>query len=124
MADDRSITSSTQQIAVSALRAQQSRMRVIAENLANANSTSKTAGGDLSRAFDVVRAKFLLVSFSTDWRFSPARSRDLVKALLDRQKPVSYAEIDAPHGHDAFLLEDVRYLALVRSFFETEVAPA
>ena len=85
---------------------------------------AKTAGGDLSLAFEVVTAKFLLVSFTTDWRFSPARSRELVKALLDRQKPVSYAEIDAPHGHDAFLLEDVRYLALVRSFFETEVAPA
>ncbi len=67
-------------------------------------------------------AKFLLVSFSTDWRFAPARSRELVKALLDTQKTLSYAEIDAPHGHDAFLLDDARYLALVRAYFDNEVA--
>jgi homoserine O-acetyltransferase/O-succinyltransferase len=59
----------------------------------------------------------LLVSFTTDWRFSPARSRELVQALLDNQHSVSYAEINAPHGHDAFLLEDARYLGLVRSYF-------
>jgi homoserine acetyltransferase len=46
------------------------------------------------------------VSFTTDWRFSPKRSREIVKALLDNRRDVSYAEIDAPHGHDAFLLED------------------
>jgi SAM-dependent methyltransferase len=58
------------------------------------------------------------VSFKTDWRFSPARSRELVKALLDNRRDVSYAEIDAPHGHDAFLLDDVRYMGVVRSYFE------
>ena len=63
-------------------------------------------------------AKFLLVSFTTDWRFSPARSREIVKALLDNRRNVSYAEIDAPHGHDAFLLDDVRYMSVVRSYFE------
>jgi len=73
--------------------------------------------GSLTKAFAACRAKFLLVSFTTDWRFSPARSRELVKALLDNRHDVSYAEIDAPHGHDAFLLEDPRYLALVRSYF-------
>ena len=56
------------------------------------------------------RAQFLIVSFTTDWRFSPARSREIVKALLDNQIDVSYAEIDAPHGHDAFLLDDARYM--------------
>jgi homoserine O-acetyltransferase len=60
----------------------------------------------------------LLVSFSTDWRFSPARSREMVKALLDNRRDVSYAEIDAPHGHDAFLLDDARYLNVVRSYFD------
>jgi Homoserine acetyltransferase len=60
----------------------------------------------------------LLVSFSTDWRFPPARSREIVKALLENRRDVSYAEIDAPHGHDAFLLEDARYLAVVRSYFD------
>lgn len=74
--------------------------------------------GNLARAFAAARAKFLLVSFTTDWRFSPKRSREMVKALLDNRRDVSYAEIDAPHGHDAFLLEDARYLAVVRSYFE------
>ncbi len=75
-------------------------------------------GGDLSKAFAAIRAKFLLVSFTTDWRFSPARSREMVRALLDNQRDVSYAEIDAPHGHDAFLLDDPRYMQVVRSYFE------
>jgi homoserine O-acetyltransferase len=75
-------------------------------------------GGDLSAALAVTRSKFLLISFSTDWRFSPARSREIVKALLDNQREVSYAEIDAPHGHDAFLLEDPRYLQLVAAYFD------
>ncbi len=75
-------------------------------------------GGDLSRALAHTRAKFLLVSFSTDWRFSPARSREIVKALIDNRREVSYAEIDAPHGHDAFLLDDPRYLQLVAAYFE------
>ncbi len=74
--------------------------------------------GNLSRALARARARFLLVSFTTDWRFSPQRSRELVKALLDNHRDVSYAEIDAPHGHDAFLLDDARYLSLVRSYFE------
>ncbi len=74
--------------------------------------------GDLSKAFTPIRAKFLLVSFTTDWRFSPARSREMVRALLDNQRDVSYAEIDAPHGHDAFLLDDPRYMQVVRSYFE------
>jgi homoserine O-acetyltransferase len=74
--------------------------------------------GQLGRALARATAKFLLVSFTTDWRFSPKRSRELVRALLDNRREVSYAEIDAPHGHDAFLLDDARYLALVRARFE------
>ncbi len=74
--------------------------------------------GDLSKALARATARFLLVSFSTDWRFSPARSRELVKALLDNKRDVSYAEIDAPHGHDAFLLDDPRYMHLIRSYFD------
>ena len=76
-------------------------------------------GGDLSRALARATAKFLLVSFTTDWRFSPKRSREIVKALMDNNRDVSYAEIDAPHGHDAFLLDDPRYMNLVRSYFES-----
>ena len=75
-------------------------------------------GGDLSRAFAGAMAHFLVISFTSDWRFSAARSREIVKALLDNRHDVSYAEIDAPHGHDAFLLEDPRYHALVRAWFE------
>ncbi len=74
--------------------------------------------GDLCRALAPATARFLLVSFTTDWRFSPQRSRELVKALLENRRDVSYAEIDAPHGHDAFLLDDARYLQVVRSYFD------
>ena len=76
-------------------------------------------GGDLSLALGRATAKFLLVSFTTDWRFSPKRSREIVKALLDNKRDVSYAEIDAPHGHDAFLLDDARYMGVVRSYFNS-----
>jgi homoserine O-acetyltransferase/O-succinyltransferase len=76
-------------------------------------------GGDLTKALAIAKAKFLLVSFTTDWRFSPSRSRELVKALLDNNRDVSYAEIDAPHGHDAFLLDDPRYTNIVRSYFDS-----
>ena len=79
---------------------------------------ARAFGGDLSAALARASCQFLLVSFSTDWRFSPARSREMVKALLDNRRNVSYAEIDAPHGHDAFLLDDARYLNVVRSYFD------
>jgi homoserine O-acetyltransferase len=75
-------------------------------------------GGDLTAAFAPALAKFLIVSFTTDWRFSPARSREIVKALVDRRRDVSYAEIAAPHGHDAFLLDDPRYHGLLRAYFD------
>jgi len=80
---------------------------------------ARAFGGDLSRALAVAQCKFLLVSFSTDWRFSPQRSREIVKALLDNRRDVSYAEIDAPHGHDAFLLDDRRYMGVVSSYFDS-----
>ena len=80
---------------------------------------ARAFGGDLSQALKRATCKFLLVSFTTDWRFSPKRSREMVKALLDNQRDVSYAEIDAPHGHDAFLLDDPRYMGVVRSYFDS-----
>jgi homoserine O-acetyltransferase len=79
---------------------------------------ARAFGGDLTAALVPAQARFLLVSFTTDWRFSPARSREIVKALLENRRHVSYAEIDAPHGHDAFLLDDARYLAAVRTYFD------
>ena len=75
--------------------------------------------GNLARALAQATSKFLLVSFTTDWRFSPRRSREIVKALLDNRRDVSYAEIDAPHGHDAFLLDDPRYMSVVSSYFDS-----
>ena len=75
-------------------------------------------GGDLAAALAPASCKFLLVSFTTDWRFSPKRSREIVHALVRNRRNVSYAEIDAPHGHDAFLLEDARYVRVVQSYFE------
>jgi homoserine O-acetyltransferase len=80
---------------------------------------ARTYGGDLSHALARATCKFLLVSFTTDWRFAPQRSHELVKALLDNRRDVSYAEIDAPHGHDAFLLDDPRYMSVVRSYFDS-----
>jgi homoserine O-acetyltransferase/O-succinyltransferase len=75
-------------------------------------------GGDLSATFAAARCQFQLVSFTTDWRFSPARSREIVKALVDNNLDVSYAEIAAPHGHDAFLLDDPRYHGVLRACFD------
>lgn len=79
---------------------------------------AKEYGGDLARALAHVKASFLLASFTTDWRFPPENSREIVRALLRNRVPVTYAEIDAPHGHDAFLLEDVQYHAVVRAYYE------
>jgi homoserine O-acetyltransferase len=80
---------------------------------------ARAQGGDLAAAFAPARDKqFLLVSFTTDWRFAPARSREIVKALVDNRIAVNYAEIDAPHGHDAFLLDEPRYHAVLRAYFD------
>ena len=83
---------------------------------------ARAQGGDLAKALSVAQCKFLLVSFTTDWRFSPARSREIVQGLIANGRDVSYAEIDAPHGHDAFLLDDPRYLNVVRAYFEQTIA--
>lgn len=80
---------------------------------------ARAHAGNLTQALAASQAKYLLVSFTTDWRFAPARSREIVKSLLENQRRVSYAEIDAPHGHDAFLLDDPRYLGVMRSYFDS-----
>ncbi|HKO68559.1 MAG TPA: homoserine O-acetyltransferase [Burkholderiaceae bacterium] len=79
---------------------------------------AKATEGDLVAALTPARAKFLLAAFTTDWRFPPERSREIVEALIDNGRDVAYAEIDAPHGHDAFLLDDSRYHRVVRSYFD------
>lgn len=75
-------------------------------------------GGSLAAALAQAKADFLVTSFTSDWRFSSARSREIVKAMVDNRLNVSYAEIDAPHGHDAFLMEDQRYHNLIRAYLE------
>lgn len=75
-------------------------------------------GGDLSAALSCAQAHFFVASFTTDWRFSPARSREIVAALIKTRKHVTYCEIDAPHGHDAFLLDDARYHGAMRAYFK------
>jgi homoserine O-acetyltransferase len=75
-------------------------------------------GDDLAKALACTQAQFLVVSFTTDWRFSPERSREIVQALVKNKRKVSYAEIAAPHGHDAFLLEDARYMNTVRAYYD------
>src|SRR5512145_1266744 len=75
-------------------------------------------GGDLTKALARARAAFMVVAFTSDWRFSPARSREIVKALIDNRRDVTYAEIEAPHGHDAFLMDDPNYHGLLRAYFD------
>lgn len=71
---------------------------------------------DLTAALKQAKAHFLVVSFTSDWRFSPARSREIVKALLDNELTVSYAEVTAAHGHDAFLMPDAHYHNILRTY--------
>lgn len=79
---------------------------------------ARAFGGDLAAALAPTQAEFLVVSFSTDWRFAPERSREIVQALVKNDSRVTYAEIDAPHGHDAFLLDDARYMAVVGAYYD------
>ncbi|MCW8829393.1 MAG: homoserine O-acetyltransferase [Gammaproteobacteria bacterium] len=79
-------------------------------------------GGDLSAALQGVEAQFLVVSFTSDWRFSPERSREIVKALLDGDKTVSYAEVEAHHGHDAFLIPIPHYFDIFHAYMERVAA--
>lgn len=75
-------------------------------------------GGNLTAALARARARFLVVSFSTDWRFAPERSREIVYGLVHNGLGVSYAEIECSAGHDSFLLDDPRYHAVMRAYFE------
>jgi len=75
-------------------------------------------GGNLSAALARATADFLVVSFTTDWRFAPARSREIVYGLLHNRRNVSYAEIDCAAGHDSFLLDDTQYHALLGAYFD------
>jgi homoserine O-acetyltransferase/O-succinyltransferase len=79
---------------------------------------AQLTGGDLAKALAPAKTGFLVVSFSSDWRFAPSRSMEIVRALLDNSHRVSYSEIDVPHGHDAFLFDDDHYHQIVRAYFD------
>lgn len=77
---------------------------------------------DLSKTLANATAKFLVVSFTSDWRFSPQRSHEIVKALLDNDADVSYAEVESEHGHDAFLLPNKHYEGVYRAYMQRVLA--
>ncbi|HZW87090.1 MAG TPA: homoserine O-acetyltransferase [Gallionella sp.] len=74
--------------------------------------------GDLNQAFSRAEANFLVISFTTDWRFSPQRSHEIVQPLLHNRRNVSYAEIDSTHGHDSFLTQHAQYFAVMRAYLD------
>lgn len=75
-------------------------------------------GDDPAAAFSHARCGFLVISFTSDWRFSPGRSREIVDALIAARRPVSYAQIESPHGHDAFLVPNERYEGVLRAYLQ------
>jgi homoserine O-acetyltransferase len=79
---------------------------------------ARSFNGDLTKALASTAAQFMVVSFTTDWRFAPERSREIVEALVSNRRRVTYAEIDAPHGHDAFLLDDARYMNVIKAYYD------
>jgi homoserine O-acetyltransferase len=76
------------------------------------------SGGDLNPVFARAKASFLVISFTTDWRFSPQRSREIIRPLLHNRCNVSYAEITSTHGHDSFLMQDPYYLDVMRTYLD------
>ncbi len=76
-------------------------------------------GGDLSKAFEKSISNYLIVSFTSDWRFSPERSQEIVEALVGAKKNVSYSEIEANNGHDAFLMPIPNYLNILKNFMDS-----
>ena len=78
--------------------------------------------GDLVRAVARAQARFLVLSFSSDWRFSPARSNEIVDALVAARKDVVSAVVDAPNGHDSFLLPNARYFDLLGGYLASVAA--
>ncbi len=80
------------------------------------NSDNEQDRHALTQTLERTECRFLVVSFTTDWRFAPERSREIVDALMATHKPVSYVNVDAPHGHDSFLFDIPRYFDAIRGF--------
>jgi len=80
------------------------------------DTTNEQELSALKAAFAHTQCQYLIVSFTTDWRFAPERSQEIVDALMATGKPVSYINVDAPHGHDSFLFDIPRYMGAVKGF--------
>jgi homoserine O-acetyltransferase/O-succinyltransferase len=78
---------------------------------------ARSFGGDLEAAFRKSKARFFIAAFSSDWRFSPKRSKEIVRALIANRIDVNYAEIESVEGHDSFLMPIPQYHALLRKVF-------
>lgn len=83
---------------------------------------AKDFGGDLSKAVKHSLAQYLVISFSSDWRFSPQRSREIVKALLKAKKTLSYLEIESNKGHDSFLIDNEQYKLALSHYLKNLLA--
>jgi len=79
---------------------------------------ARVCDDNLDKAFAAARADYLVVSFTTDWRFAPERSREIVSALLHNRLNVSYAEISSAHGHDSFLMQHEHYHDVMRAYLD------
>lgn len=90
------------------------------DNSDNLNPLNNNDLERLSQTLSKTQCQFLLISFTTDWRFTPERSREIVNALIKAQKPVSYINIDAPYGHDSFLFDIAAYHEAVKSFLQAD----
>ncbi len=86
------------------------------DNADNVNVVNAKELNALKSAFAHTQCQYLVVSFTTDWRFAPERSQEIVDALMATGKPVSYINVDAPHGHDSFLFDIPRYMGAVKGF--------
>ena len=86
------------------------------DNADNVNVANEKELSALKAAFAHTQCQYLVVSFTTDWRFAPERSQEIVDALMATGKPVSYINVDAPHGHDSFLFDIPRYMGAVKGF--------
>ncbi|NCG06568.1 MAG: alpha/beta fold hydrolase, partial [Gammaproteobacteria bacterium] len=78
--------------------------------------------GNLTDALRDASGEFLIISFSSDWRFAPSRSQEMANALLSAQKRVTYSDIESDAGHDAFLLDEANYLALFSAWMRRVAA--
>lgn len=106
-------------IATSVESSKQSTQPALEDTVATIDESEQNRQLELSAlkaAFAHTQCQYLVVSFTTDWRFAPERSQEIVDALMATGKPVSYINVDAPHGHDSFLFDIPRYMGAVRGF--------